>query len=78
MSYSVYNVQMFESARVNEEEGTISIRLHGNEKPFVITKDDELYQHHLKNIQISRAQIEKAYPLDMDPNNPAPPNPLKG
>ncbi len=78
MSYSIYNVQMFASARVDEVEGTIVIELHGKDKPFVINKDDELYGHHLKNIQVSKAQIEKAYPLDMDPNNPAPPNPLKG
>lgn len=79
--YSIYNVQMFASARVDEAEGTISIELRGREKPFVINKDDELYEHHLKNIQISRAQIEKAYPPDMDPSNPDPkdpPNPLKG
>ena len=48
--YSVYNVQMFASARVDEVEGTIVIELHGKDKPFVINKDDELYEHHLKNI----------------------------
>ena len=79
--YSVYNVQTFITARVDEEEGTIVLTLAHLDKPFVITKDDELYEHHLKNIQVSRAQIEKAYPLDMDPTNPAPKepaNPLKG
>lgn len=59
--YSIYNVQMFETARVDEEEGTISLTLHGREKPFVIDKDDELYEYHLKNVGISKAQIIEQY-----------------
>ena len=61
MSYTIYNVQAFVTAKIDEEEGQIVLEMAGTDKLLVIDKEDELYEYHLTNMRRSRDQIIEAY-----------------
>ena len=49
-TFTLFNEDLFVCANVDEKDGFIAIDLAHRDKPLIITKDDEMYQHNLDSL----------------------------